>query len=104
MKGCSASGIIRLMQVLVKLFGEFREAAGRSSAPLELTAGSTVARALEELGRRMPQLQELVFDGGRLRDHIHVFVNGRNVATSGGLDEELSDGDTLTFFPPVGGG
>ncbi len=92
------------MQVLVKLFGEFREAAGREKQPLELADGATVAKALEELGTHIPQLHDLMFEQGRLRDHLHVFVNGRNVATAGGLEAELSDGDTLTFFPPVGGG
>ncbi len=93
-----------MMQTLVKLFAEFREAAGRDKEPLELPEGATVSQALEELSRRIPQLYELMFDQGKLRDHLHVFLNGRNVVTAGGLGAKLTDGDTLTFFPPVGGG
>ncbi len=92
------------MRVLVKLFGEFREAAGRDQHTLELADRATVAEALEALGASLPQLHPLMFKGGALRDHLHVFINGRNVVTSGGLEAELRDGDSLTFFPPVGGG
>lgn len=92
------------MHVLVKLFAEFREAAGQDRQSLELPDGATVKDALRELAHREPALSELMFSDGRLHDHLHVFVNGRNVGTTGGLESGLSDGDTLTFFPPVGGG
>lgn len=92
------------MQVLVKLFAEFREAAGRDREWLELGDGSTVGDALNALGKRLPQLRDLMFEGGHVRDHLHVFVNGQNVATAGGLEAPLTDGDTMSFFPPVGGG
>jgi len=92
------------MQVLVKLFAEFREAAGRDKQSLELPDGATVDEALRKLAEDAPALAEHMFADGRLRDHLHVFVNGRNVGTTGGLETKLSDGDTLAFFPPVGGG
>lgn len=99
-----SSGILQMMRVLVKLFGEFRAAAGRDQHALDLQDRATVAEALEALAESLPQLHSLMFDRGALRDHLHVFVNGRNVGTSGGLEAELHDGDSLTFFPPVGGG
>ena len=43
----------------------------------------------------------LLFDeAGRLRDHLHVFLNGRNISTLGGLAVRLSEGDSVAFFPP----
>ena len=75
-----------LMQVTVKLFGEFREAAGRERVELELPAGATCGEALQRLSQLAPKVGELIFDeAGKLRDHLHVFLNGRNVSTLGGL-------------------
>ena len=94
-----------LMQVTVKLFGEFREAAGRERVELELPAGATCGEALQRLSQLAPKVGELIFDeAGKLRDHLHVFLNGRNVSTLGGLAVRLSDGDSVAFFPPIGGG
>ncbi|MFO8034751.1 MAG: ubiquitin-like small modifier protein 1 [Candidatus Bipolaricaulota bacterium] len=94
-----SSSILPMMQVLVKLFAEFREAAGRDKEALELAEGATVGQALEELSKRIPSLAELMFAEGRLRDHLHVFVNGCNVATSGGLEGKLSGGKKVSVSP-----
>lgn len=93
------------MKVTVKLFGEFREAAGKDRVQLELPPSTTCGQALRRLAELEPKVGELLFkpDGG-IRDHLHVFLNGRNVATLRGLDTELSEGDTISFFPPIGGG
>ncbi|HIE48366.1 TPA: MoaD/ThiS family protein [Candidatus Bipolaricaulota bacterium] len=93
------------MRITVKLFGEFREAAGRDRVELVLPPGSSCGQALRELAKLEPQVGKLLFTGeGRLRDHLHVFVNGRNVATMQGLDTRLAAGDVVSFFPPIGGG
>jgi len=94
-----------VMRVEVKLFGEFREAAGRGRVELELPSEGTCEEALRRLSELEPKVGEFLFDeAGRLRDHLHVFLNGRNVSTLGGLAIRLSDGDSLAFFPPIGGG
>jgi len=93
------------MRVTVKLFGEFREAAGKDRVELEVSSGTTCGQALRELARREPEVGALLFTGeGRLRDHLHVFINGRNVASLNGLETPLSEGDVVSFFPPIGGG
>ncbi len=88
----------------VRLFGEFREAAGKATVTLELPSGSSCEEALRELVRLEPRLGELLFSEGVLRDHLHVFVNGENVNHREGLRTRLSDGDVLTFFTPISGG
>ena len=93
------------MRVTVKLFSEFREAAGRDQVELELPPGTSCGQALRRLAELEPEVGALLFTGeGKLRDHLHVFVNGRNVATLHGLDTQLAEGDVVSFFPPIGGG
>lgn len=92
------------MKVTVKLFGEFRAALGVESLPLDLPRAMTCREALVRLAEDHPQLGDLLFAGGKIRDHLHVFVNGRNVVHGQGLGTPLSPGDTLTFFPPISGG
>ncbi|MEW6217161.1 MAG: MoaD/ThiS family protein [Candidatus Bipolaricaulota bacterium] len=85
------------MRVTVKLFGEFRAASGVERLELDLPA-------LQSLADQKTVLRDLLFVGEALRDHLHVFVNGRNVAHLQGLATPLALGDTLTFFPPISGG
>lgn len=92
------------MRVEVRLFGEFREASGKSTIFLELPEGASCEEALRKLGELEPRLRELLFSGGILRDHLHVFVNGENVNHREGLRTKLSAGDILTFFTPISGG
>ncbi len=92
------------MRVEVRLFGEFREASGKSAVLLELPEGASCEEALKKLAELEPRLGELLFSQGSLRDHLHVFVNGENVNHREGLGTKLSDGDILTFFTPISGG
>lgn len=92
------------MKIVVKLFGEFRAALGQDRMDLDLPDAATCGHALRGLVAREPRLADLLFEGGELRDYLHVFLNGRNVAHLRGLETPLSAGDTLTFFPPIGGG
>lgn len=92
------------MRIEVRLFGEFREAAGKAALVLELPHGAYCEQALQELARLEPKLAPLLFRNGVLRDHLHVFVNGENVNHREGLRTKLSPGDVLTFFIPLSGG
>ncbi len=92
------------MKVKVRLFGEFREAAGKEAVELELPLGADCEAALRELVRLEPKLSDLLFSEKGLRDHLHVFLNGENVNHREGLRTKLSEGDVLTFFTPISGG
>lgn len=92
------------MKVTVKLFGEFRVAVGADRLEVELPEGATCGEALRVLVEREPALGPLVFLGDAVRDHLQVFVNGRNVAHREGLATPLAPGDALTFFPLLSGG
>ena len=80
------------MNVLVRLFASYREAAGVGQILLELPPGATVRDAIAEITRRHPlvaEIRELVI--ARNRDYA-------------GLDEAISEGDELALIPPVSGG
>lgn len=92
------------MRITIKLFGEFRAALGIERLGLDLRDGASCNEALRCLADQEPALRDLLFAGETLRDHLHVFANGRNVAHLQGMATPLSPGDTLTFFPPISGG
>jgi molybdopterin synthase sulfur carrier subunit len=92
------------VKISVKLFGEFRAVVGADRLDLDLPEGTTCGEALRILAEREPVLGPLLFKEGRLREHLHVFVNGRNVAHLRGEATRLASGDAMTFFPPISGG
>jgi len=80
------------MQVLVKFFASFREAAGLSQETHEAKVGSTVRDIIRAVYAKHPEL-------GTMGTAIHV-LNQKVVEA----DAEVKDGDTLAIFPIVGGG
>ena len=83
------------MQVRIRLFASYREAAGVSLVPLDLEAGATVGDAIAAVGRRYPAIAPA---GGAA-----ALVAARNreyVAR----DAVLVDGDEVALIPPVSGG
>lgn len=74
------------MQVKVKLFATFRD--GRfKQKPMEIQDGGTVLDVVEKCN--LP-LEEVAIS----------MVNGRDVER----EHPLKEGDTVSLFPPVGGG
>ncbi len=74
------------MQITVKLFATLR--AGRfDERNLAFPAGTTVGGVIRELA--LPEKEVTL-----------IFINGRHAD----LTTVLSAGDTLSLFPPVGGG
>uniref|UniRef100_A0A7C3RDI7 MoaD family protein n=1 Tax=Archaeoglobus fulgidus TaxID=2234 RepID=A0A7C3RDI7_ARCFL len=85
--------------VRVKLFANFREAAGVREVKVE---ASNVGELLEKLTKMFPKLEMLFYEKGVLRDYVNVMVNGRNIR--GELSYPLKDDDEVAVFPPVSGG
>ena len=74
------------MKVTVKLFASLRD--GRFDvASLELHEGGTIGDAIEAAGLRPGEATV-------------IFKNARHAEPG----ESLAEGDSLSFFPPVGGG
>ncbi|MGK7294546.1 MAG: MoaD/ThiS family protein [Candidatus Wenzhouxiangella sp. M2_3B_020] len=66
---------------------------------------TTVAGALDELGRLHPQAKlRILTRGGELRPHVNLFVRERDIRSVDGLETRLEDGDSLLVVPSVAGG
>jgi len=72
--------------------------------PVPLSA-STYIEALRSLVGEYPVLKSVILtDDLRLkRDYIYL-LNGKSVEFLGKEDALLKDGDTMSLFPPIGGG
>lgn len=81
------------MQVRVRLFARYREAAGRERLDVELPEGGTVEAAWSEVVKQLPQLAQY-------RPYT-LFAVGHDYVEP---DHRLSPGDELCLFPPVSGG
>jgi|Deesub1362A_J573_1020465.scaffolds.fasta_scaffold00099_40 molybdopterin synthase sulfur carrier subunit len=90
-----------IAMVKVKLFANFREAAKAKEVEIE---AKTVGELLNALVERYSSLEPLFFDTGKLREYVHIMVNGRHINNLEGLGTELKEGDTVAIFPPVSGG
>jgi len=74
------------MKLSVKLFATLREGRGKQ-LDVEIDNGLNVLKVMETLGIKK-------------NDVSIILVNGINT----NVDAVLSDGDTLSLFPPIGGG
>jgi molybdopterin converting factor small subunit len=73
--------------------------------PQVKVSGSTVLEALQDAVRQYPALKFHVFDSaGKLRRHINVFVNDRNVRELEGLGTRLGDEDRVVMLASISGG
>jgi molybdopterin synthase sulfur carrier subunit len=90
----------------VNLYATLRQLAGSRQVEVQLPPGSTLNQLIAELTVRYPGLRSEMLDpDGNLYQHIHVFVNGRDsLFLDGSLNLVLASGDTISIFPPVGGG
>jgi molybdopterin synthase sulfur carrier subunit len=66
--------------------------------------GATLAELFSDLEARHPGLRERLVDEKGLRRFVNVYLNDEDVRFLGGLDTQVSDGDTVTVLPAVAGG
>lgn len=88
--------------IKIKLYANLREVAGKE-VPVSGGEG-TLGEVLERLFQRHPALRDAIMEGGELRRHVNVLLNGRNVLHLQGLDTRVKEGDEIAVFPPVAGG
>lgn len=83
---------------IVKLYANLRKLAGTKELSVP---GSTVRAVVNALVERNPPLGEVILEGGKLRPHIVVTLNGHNVTD---LNASASEQDVIAIFPPIAGG
>ena len=81
------------IRVKVLYFGQAREAAGSSGETVTLPARASVGELVREAAATHKSM-------GKLSGSMKVAVN-EEIAEEG---QELRDGDTVAFLPPVAGG
>ena len=78
--------------------------AGQGTVEVE-TEGRLVQDALQALWRLHPRLRDRILDEqGRVRPHVHVFLDSESIRYTGGLQTPLAEGATLSVLAAVSGG
>ena len=66
--------------------------------------GATLQAVINDLESNHPGITERLVENGKLHRFVNVYVNDEDVRFTGGLDTEVSDGDSVTILPAVAGG
>jgi len=92
--------------MIVNYYATLRQVVGVGKVEFNLPQGGTLRQLIEEMVKRYPGLKREMFDQNlNLQSHIHIFVNGRDSTfLEESLDTILEADDTISIFPPVGGG
>ncbi len=90
------------MAIKVQIPTPMREQAGGQSE-VEV-AGSTVKAVLDDLVKSHPALGPKLFDNGKLRPYVNVFVNDEDIRFLDDLETAVKDGETVALIPAVAGG
>ncbi|MES3518335.1 MAG: MoaD/ThiS family protein [Natronomonas sp.] len=90
------------MQLELRFFASFREAAGSKTVEWETRDGLTIGELMQDLTDEYGM--DLFEEDGEIRDFITVMRNGQDITHIDGLETTLSDGDRISVFPPVAGG
>lgn len=91
--------------MLIKSYATLRDLLGWRSLEYPLAAGATIGDVLHTLARAYPDISAKLWDSeGQLTDYVTVLLNGRSVKYLRGLETPVAESDTISLFPPVGGG
>jgi MoaD family protein len=66
--------------------------------------GATVEAVLAELGKKFPAIQAKLFDNGRVRQYVNLYLNDEDIRYLDNLATPVKDGDELAIIPAVAGG
>lgn len=94
------------MEIEIRFYAQLRRVVGVKSIQLTLPDGSDVHHLLEAAVAIYPHLRHELLDAeGQVYEHVRVLVNGLDLAhLPEGGETRLSNGDTVSIFPAIGGG
>ncbi len=67
-------------------------------------SGTTLQAVISDLESNYSGISERLVDNGKLHRFVNIYVNDEDVRFSGGMETEISDGDSVTILPAVAGG
>jgi molybdopterin converting factor small subunit len=67
-------------------------------------SGRTVGEALDDLTRQFPDLAPHLFNDGKLRSFVNVFLGEEDVRYLEGVETAIADEDKLLIIPSIAGG
>ena len=90
----------------VHFYATLRQIVGGKTVEYDLPPGGTLGGLVDAMIHRFPDLRrELLDEDGKLYQHVHVFVNGRDAPyLEDQLQYVLHPDDVVNIFPAVGGG
>lgn len=89
----------------VKVFATLRPIVGGANVPTKIQPGQTIRDLVNEMVTRWPDLRpQMLDDQGNLLQKIHIFIDGRNILFSKGIETVIPEKANISIFPPVGGG
>ena len=93
----------------IRAYATLRDLLGASKLDMPLdvapAAPITVGLVMNRLVEAHPALApKLWADDGHLTGYITILLNGRSIEYLQGMATPVTDNDTLSLFPPVGGG
>ncbi|WP_280768332.1 ubiquitin-like small modifier protein 1 [Salipaludibacillus daqingensis] len=89
----------------IKVFATFREICDGKTIQVSYREGQSIDEILADVTNQFPDMEEELFtEEHQVRQHVHVFINGKNIIHLNGLKTEVKPEDQLALFPPVAGG
>jgi molybdopterin converting factor small subunit len=67
-------------------------------------SGATVQGVLDDLSRKYPALAPKLFDHGRIKQFVNLYLNDEDIRYLDNLATNVNDGDELSIIPAVAGG
>ena len=67
-------------------------------------SGSTVGDALADLTGQYPDLEPHLFNEGKLRNFVNIFLGEEDVRYLDGVDTPLEEDSSLMIIPSIAGG
>jgi len=75
------------------------------ACPTQEAAGDSVRAVLDRVFVANPRLRSYVLDDqGRLRRHVHIYINGARIGDPVGLADPVGERDELFVFQALTGG
>ncbi|MCX7665503.1 MAG: MoaD/ThiS family protein [Gemmataceae bacterium] len=90
------------MAVKIEIPSPLREFTG-GLVDVPVTA-STVKEALNSLVEQYPNIGPKLFDNGKIRPYINIFVNDEDIRYLDEMETTVADGQTIALVPAVAGG